>query len=94
MAATSLATSGPCEATLSLHSRSAKGQFSRSLAELLFAHHPRRNRALMSHVQQIRELSLEHMERAMQAPGFIARSFGEPCFKVLYGQLRRPSERR
>ena len=41
-----------------------------------------------SHEQKIPEMSLEHMERAMQAPGFIARRFGEPYLKVLYGLLR------
>ena len=41
-----------------------------------------------SHEQKIPEMSLEHMERAMQAPGFIARRFGEPCLKILYGLVR------
>ena len=34
-----------------------------------------------------RETSLEHVKRAVQAPGFVARSFGETYLKVRYGRL-------
>jgi hypothetical protein len=34
-------------------------------------------------------MSLEHLKRAMQAPGFVARCFGEPCLKIRNGRLNR-----
>jgi len=35
-----------------------------------------------SHDQQVPEMSLEHVERAVQTSGLMARRFGEPCLKV------------
>jgi hypothetical protein len=85
MAATSLATSEPCEATLSLHSRSAKGQFSRSLAELLFAHH----RAAQSKLRSSRgRLGPEPMRAAMKSTRLRlpagARNGSRSCMAVSY----------
>src|SRR5215467_14217995 len=37
----------------------------------------------------LREMSLEHLKRAMQAPGFVARCFGEPYLKIRNGRLNR-----
>src|SRR3954451_1588170 len=34
--------------------------------------------------QKISELSFEHVQRTMQAAGFVAWRFGEPSLKVLY----------
>ena len=35
-----------------------------------------------SHDQQVPEMSLEHVECAVQTSGLMARRFGEPCLKV------------
>jgi len=37
----------------------------------------------------LREMSLEYVKRAVQAPGFLAQCFGQPHLKVRYGRLNR-----
>jgi hypothetical protein len=72
---------------LFLHSRSAKGQFSRSLAELLFAHH----RAAQSKLRSARgRLGPEPMRGAMKSTRLRLPAGGSEWVAVMHGTYPNP----